>query len=261
MFSFCFYFGFPEAIEEKVPSKAKEIAVQIIAITPNSPAMKADLAIGDKILKVRNFKNPKVYKEIRETQDLLNFSKANAGEEIILTIKRGKEILEKKLIPRKDYLPSVERVEGPIGIALVRTAVISYPFPENILKGFESTFFLTGTILFFFGKTIKNIIIGEKIEGVEIIGPIGIGGLVSQMINLGLIHLIYFVAILSLNLAIINALPFPALDGGRLLFLLIEKIKKAPIKIEIENLINQIGFIILIILMIIITIRDIGKLF
>jgi regulator of sigma E protease len=95
----------------------------------------------------------------------------------------------------------------------------------------------------------------------EVAGPVGIVSLTSQMTQLGLVYVLQFIAIISINLAIINAIPFPALDGGRLLFLLIEKIKGSPVNAKIERLANSIGFALLIILMIFITFRDITKLF
>ena len=95
----------------------------------------------------------------------------------------------------------------------------------------------------------------------EIAGPVGIANLTSQMVSLGLVYVLQFAAILSINLAIINLLPIPALDGGRLFLLLIEKIKRKPIKPRTEQLANSISFAVLILLMVIITLRDVIKLF
>jgi len=77
---------------------------------------------------------------------------------------------------------------------------------------------------------------------------------------MGFVYLLNFTALLSINLAILNFLPFPALDGGRVLFLIIEKIKGSPIKREIENVIHNTGFIVLMLLVLAVTWRDVAKL-
>jgi regulator of sigma E protease len=91
---------------------------------------------------------------------------------------------------------------------------------------------------------------------VDVTGPVGIVYLTKQMSDLGIAYLLQFAALLSINLAIINILPIPALDGGRILFVLIEKLKGSPVSRRTEGLIHQIGFILLLLLMVIITVRD-----
>jgi regulator of sigma E protease len=91
-------------------------------------------------------------------------------------------------------------------------------------------------------------------------GPIGIVGVVGDAAKFGFVYLLSFTALISINLAVINLIPFPALDGGRLLFLLIEKIKGSRINPKIANTANIIGFGLLMILMVVITYHDIVKL-
>ncbi|MDD2489794.1 MAG: RIP metalloprotease RseP [Bacilli bacterium] len=92
-------------------------------------------------------------------------------------------------------------------------------------------------------------------------GPIGIYSIVNQEVSNGLMNVLYLISFLSINVGFINLLPIPAFDGGRLLFLLIEKIKGSPINPKTENIIHSIGFALLLILMLFITIQDIRKLF
>lgn len=92
-------------------------------------------------------------------------------------------------------------------------------------------------------------------------GPVGMYSIVDQSISLGIQQLIYLVAFLSINLGFVNILPFPAFDGGRVLFLIIEKIKGSPVNSKVENYIHLVGFALLILLMIYITIQDIFRLF
>lgn len=108
--------------------------------------------------------------------------------------------------------------------------------------------------------TIGNLFTGN-LSVKSLSGPVGIYTIVDQSRSLGLANILYLVAFLSINLGFINILPFPAFDGGRVLFLVIEKIKGSKVNAELENKIHTIGFMILMALMIYITIQDIIKLF
>lgn len=91
-------------------------------------------------------------------------------------------------------------------------------------------------------------------------GPVGIYGIVGEQAKVGFQNILYLISFLSINVGFVNLLPFPAFDGGRLVFLIIEKIRKKPVDSKIENIIHAVGFILLMILMLIITIQDIGRL-
>src|SRR3989338_3919569 len=95
----------------------------------------------------------------------------------------------------------------------------------------------------------------------SVTGPVGMVGIVGDAYQFGFVYLLSFAALISINLAIINLLPFPALDGGRLFFLLIEKIKGSRINPKFANTTNMIGFGILILLMLVVTYHDVVKLF
>ena len=100
-----------------------------------------------------------------------------------------------------------------------------------------------------------------KISVNKLSGPVGIYSVVGQMSKQGLVALIYLMALLSINVGVINLLPLPAFDGGRILFLIIEKIKGSPVDPKVENTIHSIGFILLILLMLYVTFNDILRLF
>ncbi len=107
---------------------------------------------------------------------------------------------------------------------------------------------------------IVNIFTGSA-DFSEIAGPVGIVGLVGDAWDVGFAYLLYFTAVISLHLAVINLLPFPALDGGRLLFVGIESVTRRAIKPQIANALNGLGFILLILLMIVVTLNDFSRLF
>jgi len=245
--------GAPTIIEEGVEQNVRDIQIQIIEVAANSPAEEAGIKMGDTIKQlVINDSRFMIY----EVGDVQRLVARHAGEEITLFIKRGDEVLEKILTPRI----SPPENEGPIGIALAKTGLVTYPWYLAIWQGFKTTVKLIVTFISLFYHLLKTLILEGVLIG-EIAGPVGIAVLTSQITKLGLVYILQFTAIISINLAIINAVPFPALDGGRLLFLAIEKIKRSPVSAKVENLFNSIGIALLIALMVLVTFRDISKLF
>ena len=111
-----------------------------------------------------------------------------------------------------------------------------------------------------FYNLIKNLITGQSV-GDAVGGPVRIAQITGQVANVGFVYLLNFVALLSLNLAVVNFLPFPPLDGGRILFLVIESIRRKPVKKEIENIVNNIGFLLLMALLAWVTFKDVIKIF
>lgn len=217
-----------------------------MSVLKNSPAEKAGIQLGDIVFEVdgQKFEDVSLFK---------NHIK-NTEKEMIVKIKRGDKILEKKIYPEFS-----EKVgEKIIGTQLTSVGVVSYPWYRSIYLGAKTTIFLSFEIIKAFCSLIKNLVVHQTLVE-DISGPIGIAVMTKQMINLGLIYLIQFTALLSLNLAIINFLPFPALDGGRILFLIIEKIRRKPVKQEIENIVHNIGFILLMLLVVIVTYQDIVR--
>ncbi|HEX7586045.1 MAG TPA: site-2 protease family protein, partial [Patescibacteria group bacterium] len=128
-----------------------------------------------------------------------------------------------------------------------------------IWKGLQNVFDLTLAMITGLFFLLKNIFMGQG-AGVDVTGPVGIAVLTKQVTALGLAYILQFAAILSINLGIINAFPFPALDGGRILFIVIEKIKGTPVSQKTEQFFHSLGFLLLIILMVYITFRDVLKL-
>lgn len=250
---FGYWLGLPAMIEDNETVNLDNAKVQIAQVAYNSPAEQVGTKIGDTIKELK-FENQRL--EINKIEDVQNFVRDYKGKEIVMVIQRGDEILEKTLIPRIEHPEN----EGPLGVALARTAIISYPWYLAIYKGFKSTIGLTWLIITaLFGIFWELFTRGQLTA--EIAGPVGIYNLTGQATKLGFIYVLQFAALLNINLAIINSLPFPALDGGRLLFLAIEKIKGSPVSHKVEGIAHTAGFIILILLMIAVTWRDIIRLF
>lgn len=238
-----FYIGLPQILNEENESMAKNVQVQIVAVSQNSPAEKAGLKLGDTI---------KNFDEISELQIFIN---ENKGKEISFDVNRGKETINIKLTPRVNPPAS----EGAMGVALVKTGIVSYPWYQAIWLGVKSAFIAVWEIIRGFIGLVKNLLVAGEIPK-EVSGPVGIAVLTKQAANLGFVYLLQLVALISLNLAVLNLIPFPALDGGRLLFLGIEKIKGSKVNPKIENTIHGIGLTLLLLLAVLITYRDILKL-
>ena len=173
-----------------------------------------------------------------------------------MVVDRGKTPLEMKMTPRSE----VPLDQGPLGIVIEKTGIVSYPWYRAPVEGTKATFLLSWLFISTFAEIIWNLVTQGRLIA-EIAGPVGIGALTYQVTQLGFSYVIQFAAIISLNLAIINALPFPALDGGRFLFLFIEGLKGSPVSQKVEKIAHVTGFMILMTLMVLVTARDIARLF
>jgi len=253
LLSFAFAMGTPQAIsdDEIVSGPAK---VQVLAVAPNSPAQEAGLRSGDAILQMSVFD---IQFPITKVKDIQEFTETYKGQQVALTIERGNDVFNVSLTPRAEH-PSDE---GSIGITLARTAQKSYPWWQAPLKGIEATINITGAVIVGWAKVIANLVSGQGLpKGVQFVGPVGIGSMVAQAAQAGFSYFLQFMAMISIYLAVFNILPIPSLDGGKLVFLTIEKIKGKPVSPKIEQGITVAVFGTLIILMIIVTAKDISRL-
>jgi len=152
--------------------------------------------------------------------------------------------------------------EGSLGVIIVRTADRSYSWKEAPILGIKATGDLTVQVILGWFNVLKSLFTGGGMpDGVQFVGPIGIGSLLNQAAKIGVNYFLQFIAMLAIYLAVLNILPIPALDGGRLVFLAVEKIKGSPINKKIEQRVNGTVFLILLLLMAFVTIKDVSNLF
>ncbi|MDD4606812.1 MAG: RIP metalloprotease RseP [Patescibacteria group bacterium] len=249
IFSVGFSVGLPQSLDGDLPNSAriKNRHIQIIEVLADSPADERGIKMGDILIAI----DDQEFKNISEIQQYVD---QHQSQNINLTLQRGQDKINQDIVPIKND----DQTSAKIGVSLSETGIVSYPWYRAILLGITTTISLLWYIVVALFTIIKNLILGAGVpEGVA--GPIGVAVWTGQLVDLGWMYVLNFVAILSLNLAIINFLPFPALDGGRVLFLVIEKLRGKPVDQRIENLIHSIGFILLILLMVLITYRDIVK--
>lgn len=247
LISLGFLIGAPESVKDD-GTNLSEAKIQINQIMPDSPAASAGIQVGDEILKAHDKDS---FNSVAEVQDYIG---ANSGKEIVLDFKRGKEIISITIVPEKNEAEN----KGKIGVSLVKTAIVSYSFFESIWRGAVAVYDITLLIIMALVGIVTSLFAGQGV-GADVSGPIGIAIMTKQMASLGFVYILQFAALLSINLAIINALPIPALDGGRILFILIEKIKGSPISHKTEQTFHMIGFLLLILLMILVSLRDVVK--
>jgi len=251
IFIFLFKFGMPIAIsDEEISGTAR---VQIVEVAKDSPAKTTGLKVGDVI---REFKIQNSKFKIEKVRELQELTQKYKGEKVILTIERGKEIFEVEIVPRV----KPPEGEGPMGIVLVRMDVKKYPWLKSIAEGIRLTYDLTFTVIKGYFLAIKNALRGISPQ-VELKGPVGIFNIMYQTSKAGIPYFFGLLGTISIYLAIFNILPIPALDGGKLLFLVIEGVRKKAVSPEAEKKITAFFFGILVILGILVTIKDIQQLF
>jgi len=229
------------------------IGVQIVEVEAESPADKIGLKIGDSVDQVCS--GGECIK-ITTADGLRDTILKRQGEEVEVHVTRGKEMVVVSGVPRTD----IEDGQGALGISMMETVTVRYPWYEAIWEGLMRVIGLTVMILSAFWMMLTNLISGQGVSA-EVAGPVGIAMMTQQMRDLGFVYLLQFAAILSVNLGIINILPIPALDGGRILFLIIEAIKGKPVNQKVENIMHTVFFVALIGLMVLITVRDVLKFF
>lgn len=214
----------------------------VSAVDAGSPAENAGIKTGDVFISINN-QNLASYKQ------LVSIISANAGIEVQAVLKRGKDTLYTAVTPAQD---------GKIGIAITETfeGKVNYQ-----TFGFFESFYFAGVDMVNYTKltfsVAKKVIIGEVEFGKAFGGPVRIAQLAARSADVGIEGFLFFLAILSLSLALINIMPFPVLDGGHLLMIIIETIARREIPVKVKIAINNTGFVLLLLLMAFIIYNDI----
>ncbi|MDP3900315.1 MAG: RIP metalloprotease RseP [bacterium] len=242
--------GLPQDLDGVSPAAiVRDRNIQIMQVLPDSAAANAGVQFGDVILSINN-------QQFSNYTQLQAFLADKAGQELDYQLRRGREEFDLAITPKV----LGESDEVGIGVAIAETGLVSFPWYRAIWEGIKSTVFLIWFIIAAFYGLFRDIFTGVGVSQ-SLSGPVGIATITGQMAQLGFVYLLQFTAILSVNLAILNYLPFPALDGGRVLFLIIEKIRGRAVPEKVEAFIHNAGFALLIFLVILVTYRDITKFF
>ena len=232
-----------------VPTK-----LTIIDVSSNSPAAIADIKANDFIVKATY--STKTLEDPVQTKDFISLVKEAGENNITLTLQRGKEVIEKTLQGRI-HPPEGQ---GSLGLGLGESGVERKSFFGSLWYGATYTWdIIRMTTIGFFDLIVKIFSAPGMVKNVA--GPVGIVVIAKQAADIGFVYFLQLLALISINLAVLNLLPFPALDGGRVLLLAIEKIKGSPVSLRVQSYINMAGFFLLIALMLFVTFQDVTKLF
>lgn len=211
-------------------------------VVVNSPAEEAGILPGDRIIQING-------RPVHNWNELSLLITEGGNETLALSIERKTQTFIVKMKPIFD--PELKR--KIIGISQPMVYVRYNPL-EALGRGAERAVFITGVIISAVGGMIKGTV------PAEFTGPVGIVQFVGQSARMGAVNFLALTALLSINLGLFNLLPIPALDGGRLLFLIIEGIWGRPINMAKQELIHYLGFIILMALVLLVTYQDIVRL-
>ncbi|MEK7640964.1 MAG: site-2 protease family protein [Patescibacteria group bacterium] len=215
--------------------------VLVAEVLADSPAAAAGILAQDQIT------------GFDQASDFVGAINQSRGKEINFSISRNGQEINIKATPRLSG-------DGALGVAVVDAGIERLSIPIALWEGLRASVSIVVGIIVAFANLLWGLVTQGRLL-IDFVGPIGIFGVASQAGSMGFVYLIQLLALISLNLAVLNILPFPALDGGRFLFILIEKIKGSPLKPEFERSANAVGFLLLLLLVISVTIRDVIHLF
>lgn len=234
-----------------IPTYVKETGrVEVLEVQEGSPAMQAGLKKGDIIKSIEG-------QAIESSGELQSVVDEHKGEQVYVLIDRVGEEQKLSLTPRKE----APEGEGPIGVAISSAKTNYYKGPLwqrpllGVYYGVKESIFWGAAIVLGLIKLISELFVGKVPQ--DVAGPVGILAITSQAAQEGFLDVVNLTAILSINLGILNIIPFPALDGGRLLFIVIEAMLGKKVYPKLESVIHAAGMVILILLLLVITAHDI----
>ncbi len=251
IFSAVFIIGADVPVGDQDVAGFSHTKIQVTAIAPNSPAEAGGLKKGDTIIELQN--NKEIVR-LTKIADFQNFTQKYKGTLIILVVHRDGKDIALGATPRITHPEN----EGPLGVSLERMATVvqKATWYEAPVKGVLFTFEVTVNAVQGIFDVFANLFSGRGVpRGAELAGPIGITIFLARAADYGVGFFLYFIGSISVFIALFNIFPIPALDGGKILFLLIEKVIKRPVSVKLEQTLTVACFFLLIIMSIFVTIK------
>lgn len=222
--------------------------VQIALVAPHSPAAVAGLRVGEIIKSIDGH-------VLTDPNQLIRYTKSHLGKEVALVVVKSGHEQTIKVTPRLHYPAG----EGAMGVAISNSVITKrYPWYQAPFVGLEESFKDTWMIVQGLWMTLTTIAVSRQVPQ-DVAGPVGIAQLTGQFIKIGPNAVLSLVSLLSLNLAVINILPIPALDGGRFFFILIEAVTRRKVDPRIEGYAHAAGMVVLLLLIALITLHDVMR--
>ncbi len=274
---FLYASGIPQDSEfiEKNGRIVRSVGIQIGFISSGSPAEEQGLKVGDVIVGV----DDRVFDQV---PDIQNYIKTKVGQSVKMEISRGKQgiVFQVPVLPYNQIFSAadVELAEGMpvqendenftieednygvIGVALSKMVIVVYPWFRAVIMGIRDAFGLFGRLFAGIWLILKALFVKKQVLG-KLFGPVGITVVTTQMARLGGAYFLQFIAFLSVAIGAFQIIPFPGLDGSRVLFAAIQGVKGKPISQRTESIVVNIGFSLLLILLFFITFKEIFDLF
>lgn len=246
--------GTPRALLPSEVAMATNVELAVSNVLSGSPAARAGLTPGDSIMSAKDSIGE--WRAV-DPKSFSAFVATSRGNEITLDVKRDGRAVSITAMPAEG-VATADPSRYALGVEVVTIGVVPLSFAAALIEGARFTWDATiltaqGLWHFFYGVFTLSADLSQ------VAGPIGIAGAVGSASAQGLGDFLSLMAIISINLALINLIPVPALDGGRLLFVSIESIIRRPIQPRISQAMNAVGFIFLILLMLVVTAHDIFK--
>lgn len=258
LFSTTLMIGAPTAIDE-ADAVGLDTRLIISSVISGSPAAAAGLEAGDELVGLED-KNENLQELLPST--ISEFIQERAGEAIQVSYIRDSALKTVETVTLTPAHGVIDETLGTpaVGIAMALVSDQSLPFMQAVVQGFTGTVKALKAVTIGLGGFLLSVVTVSA-DWSQVAGPIGIAGLVGDASSVSFVYLLYFTAFISVNLAVINLIPLPALDGGRLLFIAIEAISGKPMNEKVSTIFNVIGFSLLILLMLVVSYYDIAKLF
>lgn len=248
--------GTPRALSDDEVSLANDAKLLVANVVPGTPAAEAGLQQGDRIVGIESAQGP--FSSADAAEFISYVSAQTAGEPVLISYERTGETVQVPVSPETGIIPDAPE-RAALGVSVATVGTVPVPLTEAPLEGLVLTWEVTKqTAVGLYAFLADAVTLDADLS--QVAGPVGIAGAVGDAYAEGFAQLLSIAAIISINLAIINLLPLPALDGGRLVFVGIEAITRRPINPAFAAWTNGIGFAALILLMLVITASDILKL-
>lgn len=246
LFTVGYVIGMPSQLGDlPVGARVSAAALTVTDIAADVPAAQAGLQVGDSVTAINDQSVVTVADVKTQLQSI------TAGDTVLVTIQRDDS-------PVVISAPTIALTDAQAGIGayFVETGTVQLPIGSAVVAATKQTWRLTITLGVAFAGLLSSAIQGQDVSS-AVAGPVGIATLTHQATQLGLVYVIQFAALLSLNLAIFNLLPFPPLDGGKLIFVVLEAIVRRPVPLRWQVVVHNIGFIIFLIFIMAVTIKDV----
>jgi regulator of sigma E protease len=245
--------GIPSLIDNQYSRDSAETVKEFVAVglvSEGSPASAAGIEVGDRITRLGNV-------DISSSSQLFDAAEAQAGSEVTIEYNRGG--IDQSTTAT---LRAADSDEPFLGVGPADINVTKYPILEAPLVGAGTTLQLTGETYKGLGRLVSSLAGGEFSEAADnVSGPVGIFVILDNAAEFGFEFLVFFIGIISLTLAIMNSLPLPALDGGKLFVSGLFKVIKKPLTKETETAIHGTGFAVLLVLILLISYIDVQRFF